>query len=405
MGLPPLNPGLFNLAADHLWVSHCSQGPVPAASVRAIQDWLGRELRPWKVRWNEDAVGLPAAVRKACAQVIGAEAEDITLTPTTSSGLGAVAHGYPWRSGDEVLAPLGEFPSNIWPWKALAARGVSFREVPLWEGHRAGAQALASTPPPPSVDPEAAILKALGIRTRVVALSWVRFQDGLKLDLGRLGAQLQDRGIHLVVDGIQGAGTALPDLAGVSAFATGGHKGLLAPQGQGFLWTAPTFRTTLAPQGTWLSVEACDDWSRPSTDHERNWVPDGRRLEPGVPNLLACTALLASLQTLLEPGIPAIQAHVRSLQEAFLADLSALPDWKEEADRLGVLLANDRLGPFLALHPGERGPASLQSLLDDGVERGLDATVREGYLRIAFHGWHHEADLARLRAWLSGTAN
>lgn len=405
MGLPPLNPGLFNLAADHLWVSHCSQGPVPAASVRAIQDWLGRELRPWKVRWNEDAVGLPAAVRKACAQVIGAEAEDITLTPTTSSGLGAVAHGYPWRSGDEVLAPLGEFPSNIWPWKALAARGVSFREVPLWEGHRAGAQALASTPPPPSVDPEATILKALGIRTRVVALSWVRFQDGLKLDLGRLGAQLQDRGIHLVVDGIQGAGTALPDLTGVSAFATGGHKGLLAPQGQGFLWTAPTFRTTLAPQGTWLSVEACDDWSRPSTDHERNWVSDGRRLEPGVPSLLACTAFLASLQTLLEPGIPAIQAHVRSLQEAFLADLNALPDWKEEADRLRELLDRDRLGPLLALHPGQRGADCLQELLNNGLERGIDASVREGYLRIAFHGWHQEADLARLRAWLSGTAN
>ncbi len=405
MGLPPLNPGLFALDADHLWVSHCSEGPVPAAAARAAQSWLGRELRPWEVRWAEDAVGLPAALREACARVIGAGAADLTLTPTTSSGLVAVALGYPWRPGDEVLAPLGEFPSNVWPWKALAARGVSFREVPLWEGHRAGAQAWASAPPPASADPETAILKALGLRTRMVALSWVRFQDGLKLDLGRLGAQLQDRGIHLVVDGIQGAGTALPDLTGVSAFATGGHKGLLAPQGQGFLWTSPAFRATLAPQGTWLSVEACDDWSRPSTDHERSWVADGRRLEPGVPNLLACSALLASLQTLLEPGIPAIRAQVRALQEAFLAEVKDLPDWKEEAYRLRSLLEQDRLGPILTFHHGGRGPEGLQALLEAGILRGIHATAREGYLRIAFHGWHSEADLPRLGAWLNGTAS
>ena len=46
-------------------------------------------------------------------------------------------------------------PSNYWPWRALEPRGVTVREVPLWPGHRAGRDALASAPPPPGVDPEA----------------------------------------------------------------------------------------------------------------------------------------------------------------------------------------------------------------------------------------------------------
>ena len=89
----------------------------------------------------------------------------------------------------------------------------------------------------------------------MLVVSWVRFQDGLKLDLAKLGAACRRRGIHFVVDGIQGAGTAIPSLYGVSAVATGGHKGLLGPVGQGFLWTDPLFRKLLAPTGSWLSVE------------------------------------------------------------------------------------------------------------------------------------------------------
>ena len=70
----------------------------------------------------------------------------VSLTASTSSGLQVVARGLEWRHGDEVVVPLGEFPSNLWPWKALQRLGVVLREVPLWDGHRAGAGAWDSTP-------------------------------------------------------------------------------------------------------------------------------------------------------------------------------------------------------------------------------------------------------------------
>jgi cysteine desulfurase/selenocysteine lyase len=402
---PPLNPGLFHLDPFHLWAMHCSEGPVPRAVVKGVRDWLHKELWPWEVQWKEDALAIPEATRQAAAAVLRCHAEDLSLTPTTSSGLVTVAQGYPWRAGDEVLAPLGEFPSNVYPWKALASRGVSFREVALWEGQRAGAEAWQSAPPPSDGDFEERILKALGLRTRMVALSWVRFQDGLKLDLARLGAACAERGVHLVVDGIQGAGTAIPDLKQVSAFATGGHKGLLAPQGQGVLWTHPNFRPLLLPSGTWLSVEGGTEFTRASTDHDRAWLEDGRRLEPGVPNLMACTGLRESLEVLRGPGVEAITAHIRRLQDLLLGALKSIPAWREEAYRLRDMLERDRLGSILSLHHGGRGPEALQQLLERGINQGVYASVREGYLRIALHGWHEEGDIPRIAEWLTGTAS
>ena len=400
MTLPPLNPALFHLDADHLWLMHCSEGPVPRSVVRSIRAYLHKELWPWELKWNEDYLGIPDALRQEAAKIVGGEAADITLTPSTSSGLVAVAQGLRWSRGDEVVAPLGEFPTNIWPWKALEARGVRFREVPLWEGHQAGAAAWSSTPPSAGDDVETRLLAALGHSTRVLAVSWVRFQDGLKLDIASLGAACRARGVHLVVDGIQGAGTLPADLTGASAFASGGHKGLLGPQGQGFLWTDPVFRKDLIPMGSWMSVEEGTAFHRASTDHDRAWLNDGQRMEPGTLSIVSCAGALESFRTVNEAGIPAIAAHIRLLQERFLDGLAKNPAWAGEAGRLRSLLEAGRLGSILSLHHGGRGPAAMQELLMKGMRRGVYASVREGYLRVAFHGWHEPEDVERVVDWL-----
>jgi selenocysteine lyase/cysteine desulfurase len=400
MNHPPLNPALLHLDSDHLWLMHCADGPVPRAVVQSVQGYLHKELWPWEMAWEEDFLGVPRALRQEGARLLGGEADDVSLVPSTSAGLTAIAQGYPWRIGDEVVAPLGEFPSNIYPWKAMESRGVQFREIPLWDGHKAGDSGWNTTPPAAADEPEDRLIAALGSRTRVLAVSWVRFQDGLKLDLPKLGSACRRRGIHLVVDGIQGAGTVVPNLYGASAFATGGHKGLLAPQGQGLLWTEAMFRRSLSPTGTWLSVEDGQDPGRPATDHLRHWLADGRRFESGGPNILAAVGLLESVRTLLQVGVQAIAEHVRELQGMLLAALAADAGWSAEVRRLGGLLERDRLGSMLCFHHGSRTPEELADLLQRGVRRGVYGSIREGYLRVAFHGWHDEMDLRRAVDWL-----
>lgn len=401
---PPLDGDAFDTRGGRrdpvLWVMHCSEGPVPRAAARAAEELLAKEVAPWTMRWEEDFQGIPARVRRAAARVLSCSAHDLTLTATTSTALATVAQGYPWQDGDEVVAPLGEFPSNAWPWLCLEPRGVRLREVPLWAGQRAGAGAWESPPPTAAAAPEDVLLGALGPDTRVLTVSWVRFQDGLRLDLARLAEGCRRRGVDLVVDGIQGAGCLELDLEGVAAFASGCHKGLLAPQGMALLWTSPDLRSRLRPPGGWLSVEDATDFDRPSTDFDRGFEPGGVGLEMGVPNLLGCAALAVSLELIADSGPAAIEAHVGRLQQLFLARLAALPAWRAEAERLAALRRAGRLGPILALHHGGRGPAFLGELLEAGFERGIYASVREGYLRIALHGWHRESDLDRLVEWL-----
>lgn len=396
----PLNPALFHLDPQVVWVMHCAEGPVPRSAMRSVRAFMHKELRPWLIGWKEDMVGLPAGVRAEAAKLLGGEASDVSLVATTSEGLQRVAMGFPWQAGDEVLAPLGEFPSNAWPWKAQAARGAAFRQVPLWEGQTAGAETWASTPPPADVEPEARLLAALGPSTRILAVSWVRFQDGLKLDLPRLAAGCAERGVALVVDAIQGLGTApMPPLEGLAAVACGGHKGLLAPQGLGLLWTDPAFRLRLIPGGSWLSVEDAGDFSRANTDLDRDWVRNGERLEAGVPNLVGCSALTESLRALNAVGVEAIAAHIARLQARLLDRLGGTP-WAAEAARLRGLLDRGRLGAILGFHHGGRGPEGLQALLKRGLRQGVYASAREGYLRIAFHGFHTEEDVDRVLDWL-----
>lgn len=412
MPTPPLDPARFDLDPAKLWVMHCAEGPVPKPAAEALIDCLFRETRPWAMRWEEDFQGLPRAVRREAGRLLGASPDDMTLTSTTTGGLALVAQGFPWRDGDEVVTPLGEFPANAWPWLALAPRGVSLREVPLWDGHTAGDDAWRSEPPPVDVDPETRLLDALSPKTRLVAVSWVRFQDGLRLDLARLAAGCRERGVPLVVDGIQGAGTlpvALRELPGVSAFATGGHKGLLAPQGLGVLWTEPGFRRELAPPGGWLSVEDATEFDRPSTDLDRDFLDGGERLEMGVPNLLGCAALAESLTFLNDAGIETVAAHVRELQADLLDRLAQEPPgsaWQhfgdDEVERLRGLLERGRLGSILSIHHRGVGPRGLGRLLETARSHGIYTSVREGYLRIALHGWHHRGDLERLMRWLRG---
>ena len=401
MSLAPLfPPSLFDVG-NRLWLMHCAEGPVPIATADAVRAFLDLELHPWRMRWPDEFIKVTDDVHALAARVIGARAEDVSITTNTSTGLVTIAQSFPWTPGDEVLTPLGEFPSNTLCWRALAMRGVTTREVPLWKGHRAGADAWNSSPPPVEVDPEARLIEAITPSTRVLAVSWVRFQDGLVLDLARLGAACRDRDVALVVDGIQGAGTLVPDLSGVQAFSTGGHKGLLTPQGQGFLWTEASFRQRLTPTGSWLSVGEGDAFGRAGTDGGATWRDDGRRLEAGGLPLLMLVGFRESLRLLAETGVPAIAAHGRSVRARFLDGLARIPSWREEASRLAALDRRERLGPLVSLHHGTRGAEGLTALVRQAMGDGIFTTVREGYLRTAWHAYHGEEHIARALAWLS----
>lgn len=107
-----------------------------------------------------------------------------------------MAFGLPWTPGDNVVGIARDFPSNRVVWEALDGLGVEFRAVDI---------NLAT-------DPEIALIAACDRRTRVLAVSWVHYVTGLRLDLERLGSHCRGRGILLCIDAIQGLGALRLDV-------------------------------------------------------------------------------------------------------------------------------------------------------------------------------------------------
>ena len=83
-----------------------------------------------------------------------------------------------------------------------------------------------------------AFLEKMDARTRVVSTAYVTYGNGCRVNLPELGRACRERGVRLVVDGVQGAGilaTPLNEL-GADIVAIGGHKGLFGLTGSGVVY-------------------------------------------------------------------------------------------------------------------------------------------------------------------------
>jgi hypothetical protein len=92
---------------------------------------------------------------------------------------------------------------------------------------------------------------------------------------------------------------------------------------------------------------------------------------------------------------------VIGLQTRLLDALHHHPLWRPEAERLLALRRHDRLGAILSFHHSAVGMARLKNHLVEGTHRRIRSSIREGYLRLAFHGWHAEQDLERVVDWMT----
>lgn len=292
-----LDPGLCHL-------NHAGVAPWPRRAVEAVRRFAevngtrGSEPYP---EW----LSVEQRLRERLARLIGAGSPaDIALAKSTSEGLSVIAHGLDWRPGDSVVGIAEEFPSNRIVWESLASRGVA------WLGLE-----LAN-----SSDPESDLLALCDERTRVMAVSWVQYARGLRLDLARLGAACRGRGILLCVDAIQGLGALPLDLAEIQAdfVVADGHKWMLGPEGLALLYVRPELRDRLAlHQFGWNMVENRGDYER------RDWAParDARRFECGSPNFLGIHALEASLSLIEDLGPARIAAAIAERVDHLIARL------------------------------------------------------------------------------------
>jgi L-cysteine/cystine lyase len=199
-----------------------TDGPLPAVAVAAARAELDAAERDGRTTAHfERRVELQAELRGAYARLLGARAEDIALTASTSDGLGRVLAGLGVGADDEIVTSDQEHPGLLGPLLAARSRGATVRAVPF-----------------------AQLAEAVGPETTLVATSHVSWIGGEVAP-----AALSELDVPVVLDGAQGAGAIHvdPTALGCVAYAASGQKWLCGADGSGMLWLDPAFAEKLAP--------------------------------------------------------------------------------------------------------------------------------------------------------------
>jgi cysteine desulfurase family protein len=196
------------------------------------------------------------------------------------------------QPGDHVITSSMEHNSLLRPLFALEKKGVDLTMV------RADQQGL--------IDPEL-IRQALRQNTRMIAVAHVSNVTGGIQDVEQIASIARETGILMLLDAAQSAGSVQIDMQalGIDLLAAPGHKGLLGPQGTGFLAVAPGIR--LRP------IMAGGTGSSSDQDHQPDGFPEG--FEAGTHNMPGIAGLGAGVAFLMETGVTCVGQHEHQLAE------------------------------------------------------------------------------------------
>ena len=348
----------FPVAERYTYLNHAALGPLPRRTADAVAE-LAADFRDRGV--IAEAKWMPAVkrTRRLVADLLHVEPEEIAFTKNTSQGLSIVAASLPWKPGDVIVTVKGEFPANVYPWLALQRAGVNVRFVQPRQGR--------------ILLPD---LNAALDGARMLAISWVQYSNGFRIDLAALSELCRRRGVLLCLDAIQGAGALPLDLrsAPVDFCAFGGHKWLLAPQGIGVLYVNKRVRDMLLPANTgWLGV-AWHDYA--AFDYESPLVESAARYEEGTRSLVGIAGLEQSLSLLLEIGPDRIAQRLCTLTEHLAQRML-----EHGYQMMTPLMPEHRSGILTVYHPQR----SAHELWERLRAAQIVAAVREGGVRLSPH--------------------
>src|SRR5687768_519044 len=241
---------------------------------------------------NAWAASNTASARAKLAELLGAKPAEIAFTKNTTDGLNIAAHGFDFAPGDNIVLTDMEHLANTWVWKHWEAKGVEIRYAANRDGRL----------------PLEAFLEKMDERTRVVSSAYVTYGNGYRVDLPALGQVCRERGVKLVVDGVQAAGILATPLSALGAdfVAIGGHKGLMGLTGSGIVYCREDLIDRLRTPFVKAPVAAGSAASRAYADKQFDYTSVAHRFEGGNPNFLGVRVLQRGAEFLQSIGLQAI---------------------------------------------------------------------------------------------------
>lgn len=234
------------------------------------------------------------AGRERLAQLFGErDSSRFVFTVNATTALNLAIKGV-LRPGDHAVTTSVEHNSVMRPLRRMEEQGVSVDVVPAERSGAVDAGRVA-----------AAIRKG----TRLVAIVHASNVTGAIQPVAEIARAARRAGAYTLLDAAQTAGSiplSLADLP-VDLLAAPGHKGLLGPQGTGFLYVREGVPLVPLIEG--------GTGSRSESDRQPDFFPDA--LESGTPNSVGVAGLGVALAWLMRKGVEA----VRRKEEELLADL------------------------------------------------------------------------------------
>jgi cysteine desulfurase family protein len=265
--------------------------------------------------------------RERLAELFGAgDSSRFVFTENATAALNQGIKGI-LRPGDHVVTTSVEHNSVMRPLRRMEESGVRVTVV------QAGADGVVDA---------RAVVAAFRKETRMVVLVHASNVSGAIQPVGEVAAAARKRGVLTLVDAAQTAGAVPIDLSSlpVDLLAASGHKGLLGPQGTGFLYVRDGVDVVPLVEG--------GTGSRSESDRQPDFYPDA--LESGTQNSVGVAGLAVSLAWILRKGVAAVRRKEIALVEDLLTGLSRIP---------GVIVFGPR-------DPSRR--ASVVSFLVDGMD-------------------------------------
>jgi isopenicillin-N epimerase len=230
-----LNKDYIHIGASQFIVSH------PRYVHEAILGYM-KELdkNPTEYVQQKESYAADQVRSSICNYFEVQDINDIALTDSATMGHGIIYTGLNVREGQEILASANNHYSQQEAIaRAVQRTGASFREIKLYKD-------IKSVTDNEIIEN---LLNDIKDNTRVVGITWVCSDTGLKMPVGKIARAISESNknrdeknkIMYVVDGVHGFGIEMDTFKdiGCDFFITDCHKWLYGPRGTGFVAATP----------------------------------------------------------------------------------------------------------------------------------------------------------------------
>ena len=365
----------FPLASLETYMNAAALHPVGRFAAKAIEENLAFRMHGPGPGRSEFTATRQADLKTRFGRLIGATANEIAFTASTSDGENIVVMGLDLakKKGNIVIDEL-HFTTSLYMYKELEKQGVELRIVK----HRNWA-----------IDP-ADMDKAIDRNTRLVSLALVSNVNGFMHDCKAVSAIAHARGALVFADIIQAVGCVPVDVKalGIDFAAAGTYKWIMGERGFGFLYVKEDLQGTVLPT-TRYGHRQVSNFNRAELTWEP--LPGAARYETGGIAVLLAAAVSEGIDYVQRLGIDKIRAHATQLTERL----------QQELPPLGYQPLTPRGNPTPILAFALKDAAATNKALHDGK---ITATVvsNESRLRLSVSVFNTHDDIDRVVEVLGG---